>query len=71
MSSLLFTSSSAVNEDTVGALQSFYIQDGGVLSAALDTASSGGNGPANALAMTTGQVSVMNVIRPVLVISQN
>lgn len=65
ISSSLLTSPSAVNEDTVGAMQSFYIQDGGVLSAALDTVSSGGNGPANSMAMTTGQVAVMNVIRPV------
>lgn len=50
----------AVNENTQGAVQSFLIQQNGILSSALNTASSGGNGPPYLLPMSTGQVAVVN-----------
>lgn len=53
---------SAVNEVEEGAVQSFAIGSDGILSAdAIANISSGGNGPAHLLALSTGQVSVMNV----------
>jgi hypothetical protein len=51
---------SATNEITEGALQSFAVGANGVLSV-LDTVSSGGNGPAFAAPISTGQVPIMNV----------
>jgi len=50
----------ATNENTQGAVQSFLIENGGVLSSPLDTASSGGNGPAFATMLSTGELAVMN-----------
>ena len=52
---------SAVNENAQGGLQSFLIGQQGVLSGPLDTISSGGDSPAFATALSTGQVAVMNV----------
>jgi len=49
----------ATNENTEGALQSFEIGEDGSLSV-LDTVSSGGDGPAFANPISTGQVAVMN-----------
>jgi 6-phosphogluconolactonase (cycloisomerase 2 family) len=51
----------AVNEVEEGAVQSFAIGADGILSAdAIANISSGGNGPAHLLALSTGEVSVMN-----------
>ncbi|KAG6820336.1 hypothetical protein H0H93_001996 [Arthromyces matolae] len=50
----------AVNEVTQGALQSFTIDSSGALSPALDTVSSGGDGPAFAAALSTGSVAIFN-----------
>lgn len=50
----------ATNEIDQGALQSFAIAPGGVLSSAIDTVSSGGNGPAFTVPLSSGQVAVMN-----------
>jgi hypothetical protein len=53
---------SAVNEVEEGAVQSFAIGADGILSAdAIANISSSGNGPAHLLALSTGEVSVMNV----------
>jgi len=49
-----------VNENPDGALQSYLIKNGGLLSAPIDTVSSGGDSPATAAALSTGQVAVMN-----------
>lgn len=51
---------SAVNENTVGEVQSFSINEDGSLSTVIDTVSSGGDGPAFATALSTGSVAVMN-----------
>lgn len=51
---------SATNENDVGSLQSFEIASG-VLSPAIDTVGSGGNGPAFTAPLSTGQVAIMNV----------
>ncbi|KAG6856871.1 hypothetical protein H0H87_012688 [Tephrocybe sp. NHM501043] len=50
----------AVNEVTSGALQSFTVDSAGTLSPAIDTVSSGGNGPAFATALSTGSVAIFN-----------
>ncbi|KAL1741148.1 Lactonase, 7-bladed beta-propeller-domain-containing protein [Schizophyllum fasciatum] len=50
----------ATNENTDGALQSFIIGENGSLSAAVDTVSSGGDAPAFATWLSTGEVAVMN-----------
>jgi len=50
----------AVNENVQGAVQSFLVKEDGLLSAALDTVSSGGNGPPFTAALSTGQVAVVN-----------
>ncbi|KAG6908854.1 hypothetical protein DXG01_003020 [Tephrocybe rancida] len=50
----------AVNEISKGALQSFSTSSTGTLSPALDTVSSGGDGPAFATALSTGSVAVFN-----------
>jgi len=50
----------ATNEIEQGALQSFAVAPGGILSSAIDTVSSGGNGPAFAVSLSSGQVAVMN-----------
>jgi anti-sigma factor RsiW len=52
---------SAVNEVEAGIMQSFVVGANGKLSAALANVSSGGNGPAHLQALSTGEVSVMNV----------
>ncbi|KAJ7472376.1 Lactonase, 7-bladed beta-propeller-domain-containing protein [Mycena galericulata] len=49
----------ATNENVVGALQSFDIT-GSVLSPAVDTVQSDGNAPAFAVALSTGEVAIMN-----------
>ena len=56
---------SATNENTEGALQSFFVKQDGSLTPALGHTSSGGNGPAFAVPLSTGEVAVMNV-SPVL-----
>ncbi|KAF9449838.1 putative isomerase YbhE [Macrolepiota fuliginosa MF-IS2] len=50
----------AVNENTPGALQSFIINSNGTLSAPQDTIPSDGNLPAFTVALSTGEVAVMN-----------
>ncbi|KAL0958790.1 hypothetical protein HGRIS_014111 [Hohenbuehelia grisea] len=50
----------SVNEFATGALQSFDISSTGALSNPLDTASSGGDSPAFAVPLSTGQVAIMN-----------
>jgi 6-phosphogluconolactonase (cycloisomerase 2 family) len=52
--------SSAVNENTIGALQSFTVDRSTGILSLVETISSGGNGPAYAGALTTGQVAIMN-----------
>lgn len=52
--------SSAGNEIGQGALQSFRTSPAGVLTPAVDTVSSGGDSPAFVLALSTGQVAVVN-----------
>ncbi len=54
---------SATNENTDGALQSFFVKQDGSLTAAIGQTSSGGNGPAFAVPLSTGEVAVMNVSR--------
>jgi hypothetical protein len=49
-----------VNENYSGALQSFTVSKDGQLSL-VSTAQSGGSTPAHLLALSTGQVAVMNV----------
>ncbi|KAG6890052.1 hypothetical protein C0995_012510 [Termitomyces sp. Mi166 len=51
---------SAVNEVSAGALQSFAINPTGALSPAIDTVSSGGDGPAFATALSTDAVAIFN-----------
>ncbi|KAF9450821.1 putative isomerase YbhE [Macrolepiota fuliginosa MF-IS2] len=50
----------AVNENPAGALQSFIINTDGTLSGPQDTITTGGDSPAFAAALSTGQVGVMN-----------
>ncbi|EJF63677.1 putative isomerase YbhE [Dichomitus squalens LYAD-421 SS1] len=50
----------ATNENTEGGLQSFVIKNDGLLTDALATVSSGGNGPAFAVPLSTGEVAGMN-----------
>ncbi|KAI0646305.1 putative isomerase YbhE [Trametes meyenii] len=50
----------ATNENTDGALQSFFVKSDGLLTAAQGQTSSGGNGPAFAVPLSTGEVAVMN-----------
>ncbi|KAI0826618.1 putative isomerase YbhE [Trametes gibbosa] len=50
----------ATNENTEGALQSFFVKQDGSLTAAIGQTSSGGNGPAFAVPLSTGEVAVMN-----------
>ncbi|ESK84972.1 putative isomerase YbhE [Moniliophthora roreri MCA 2997] len=50
----------AVNEVAIGALQSFTTSPDGVVTGPFDTVSSGGDSPAFALALSTGEVAVMN-----------
>ncbi|KXN85626.1 hypothetical protein AN958_10963 [Leucoagaricus sp. SymC.cos] len=50
----------AVNEVSNGVVQSFIINSAGSLSGALDSAPTGGDNPAFAVALSTGQVVVMN-----------
>ncbi|KAJ7197006.1 Lactonase, 7-bladed beta-propeller-domain-containing protein [Mycena pura] len=50
----------ATNELTSGALQSFDIIHGSTLSDAVDTVPSGGADPAFAVALSTGEVAIMN-----------
>ncbi|KAF8811111.1 putative isomerase YbhE [Phlegmacium glaucopus] len=50
----------AVNENPVGALQSFLINGNGTLSNVIDTVPSDGNSPAFTAALSTGAVAVMN-----------
>ncbi|RDB26616.1 hypothetical protein Hypma_005576 [Hypsizygus marmoreus] len=50
----------AVNEVTAGALQSFDIGPKGTLSNAVNTVSSGGDSPAFATALSTGEVAIFN-----------
>ncbi|KAI0330349.1 putative isomerase YbhE [Cubamyces sp. BRFM 1775] len=50
----------ATNENTEGALQSFFVKQDGSLTPALGQTSSGGNGPAFAVPLSTGEVAVMN-----------
>ena len=52
---------SATNENTQGAIQSFVIKQDGSLSEVIATTSSGGNGPAFAIPLSTGEVAAMNV----------
>ncbi|KAF8991043.1 Lactonase, 7-bladed beta-propeller-domain-containing protein [Cyathus striatus] len=54
--SILYT----VNAIAAGALQSFEIKQDGSLSSAIETISSGGGNPAFAVALSTGQVAIMN-----------
>jgi Lactonase, 7-bladed beta-propeller len=51
---------SAVNEITAGALQSYDINPNGTLSTAIDTVLTGGDSPAFATALSTGEVAVFN-----------
>ncbi|KAG6876390.1 hypothetical protein C0993_003480 [Termitomyces sp. T159_Od127] len=53
-------SNSAVNEISDGALQSFIINETGALSPAIETISSGGDGPAFATALSTNAVAILN-----------
>ena len=50
----------AVNEVSSGALQSFTINSNGSLAGPVDQVSSGGDGPAYAGALSTGQVAILN-----------
>ncbi|KIY52129.1 putative isomerase YbhE [Fistulina hepatica ATCC 64428] len=50
----------AVNENDAGSLQSFRVFHNGTVSAAIDTVSSGGGSPAFTVALSTGEVAVMN-----------
>ncbi|KAH9896867.1 putative isomerase YbhE [Cubamyces lactineus] len=50
----------ATNENTDGALQSFFVKQDGSLTPAVGQTSSGGNGPAFAVPLSTGEVAVMN-----------
>ncbi|KAI0635166.1 putative isomerase YbhE [Trametes polyzona] len=50
----------ATNENAEGALQSFFVKQDGSLTAAIGQTSSGGNGPAFAVPLSTGEVAVMN-----------
>ncbi|KAK0458070.1 uncharacterized protein EV420DRAFT_1620867 [Desarmillaria tabescens] len=50
----------ATNENTEGAVQSFTVTPDGVLSEAVETVSSGGDTPAFAVGLSTGQVAVTN-----------
>ncbi|KAF8154719.1 Lactonase, 7-bladed beta-propeller-domain-containing protein [Crassisporium funariophilum] len=50
----------ATNENSPGALQSFGVNAKGGLSSVLDTVASGGDLPAFATALSTGEVAVMN-----------
>ncbi|OSD08016.1 putative isomerase YbhE [Trametes coccinea BRFM310] len=50
----------ATNENADGALQSFFVKQDGSLTAAIGQTSSGGNGPAFAVPLSTGEVAVMN-----------
>ncbi|KAF9042829.1 putative isomerase YbhE [Hymenopellis radicata] len=50
----------ATNENSVGAVQSFTVTPDGVVSSAIDTAPTGGDSPAFAVALSTGQVVGMN-----------
>ena len=52
---------SAVNENSPGSLQSFVDESNGFLSSAVSTVGSGGDGPAFASPLTTGQVAIMDV----------
>jgi hypothetical protein len=54
-----FTHHSATNENVEGALQSFDIV-GSVLSSPVDTVPSEGSDPAFAVALSTGEVAIMN-----------
>ena len=55
---LIATGHSATNENTQGAIQSFVIKQDGSLTAAIDTTSSGGDGPPFAARLSTGEVAV-------------
>lgn len=57
---ILIVDISTVNEDTAGALQSYEILADGSLSSAIETVSSGGDSPAFTVALSTGQVAIMN-----------
>ncbi|KAF5340451.1 hypothetical protein D9758_013557 [Tetrapyrgos nigripes] len=50
----------ATNENPAGGLQSFTVTPNGVVSTAAETISSGGDSPAFAAALSTGQVAVFN-----------
>lgn len=50
----------AVNEIAAGALQSFIVDDQDALTPALSTVPSGGDSPAFAVALSTGEVAVVN-----------
>lgn len=50
----------AVNEISTGALQSFIVSPSGALSAPINTTLSDGDSPAFAVALSTGEVAVMN-----------
>ncbi|THU98631.1 hypothetical protein K435DRAFT_660635 [Dendrothele bispora CBS 962.96] len=50
----------ATNENAVGGLQSFTVTPDGVVSSAVNTIGSGGDSPAFAAALSSGQVAVMN-----------
>ncbi|KAI0764966.1 putative isomerase YbhE [Fomes fomentarius] len=50
----------ATNENTDGAIQSFVVKSDGLLTDALATTSTGGNGPAFAIPFSTGEVAAMN-----------
>ncbi|KAI0777680.1 putative isomerase YbhE [Trametes elegans] len=50
----------ATNENEQGAVQSFIVKQDGSLTAAIGQTSSGGNGPAFAVPLSTGEVAVMN-----------
>ena len=54
---------SAVNEVEDGAIQSFNIFENGTLSGAIESARTGGNGPAHVFASPDGEVAAMNVSR--------
>ena len=55
------TRHSAVNENSQGGLQSFLVGPQGALNGPFDQTSSGGDSPAFTVALTTGQVGIMNV----------
>lgn len=50
-------------------MQSFAIQQNGLLSEAYSTVPSGGNAPAYTVALTSGQVAVMNVSKYISILS--